>query len=255
MPGWDRHPVRKHFMDRHGVPAWVDNDVNAMALGESRRGIARGHENVIFIKVGTGIGSGIISDGVMHRGAQGAAGDVGHIQIVGDSTTVCRCGKVGCLEALAGGAAIARDGEALARTGRSPRLLERLAAAGSLSAEDVARAAGMGDAAALELLLASGRLVGQTLAALVNFFNPSLIVIGGGVAHASDQYLAAIREVIYARSLPLATRNLAIQLSALGGLAGVTGAAAMVLDQLFSEELLGRWIDAGRPDGLVLDAA
>lgn len=255
MPGWDRYPVRMHFMDRYGVPAWVDNDVNVMALGESRHGIARGHANVILVKVGTGIGSGIISDGVMHRGAQGAAGDIGHIRVVGDTDVVCRCGKIGCLEALAGGAAIARDGEVLARTGRSRRLADRLAEEGVLTAEDVAHAAAMGDGAALEILLRSGRLVGETLAALVNFFNPSLIVIGGGVARASDEYLAAIREVIYARSLPLATRSLAIHPSSLGGLAGVKGAAAMVLDQIFSEELLGRWIHAGRPTELELDAA
>jgi predicted NBD/HSP70 family sugar kinase len=143
----------------------------------------------------------------------------------------------------------------LARTGRSRRLADRLAEEGVLTAEDVAHAAAMGDGAALEILLRSGRLVGETLAALVNFFNPSLIVIGGGVARASDEYLAAIREVIYARSLPLATRSLAIHPSSLGGLAGVKGAAAMVLDQIFSEELLGRWIHAGRPTELELDAA
>jgi len=126
---------------------------------------------------------------------------------------------------------------------------------GHISAADVARAAEMGDNVAVELLDRSGRLVGQTLAGLVNFFNPSLVLIGGGVADASDSYLATIRQIIYARSAPLATRDLVVQLSTLGHRAGVTGAASMVLDQLFSAEYLGRWIDQGRPAGLEIVAA
>ena len=127
MPGWDRYPVRERFTSRYSVPVWVDNDVNIMALGEWRTGIARGHANVIFVKVGTGIGAGIISDGYLHRGAQGSAGDIGHIQVPDASDEICRCGKAGCLEALAGGAALGRDGEALAAQrperapGRDPR--------------------------------------------------------------------------------------------------------------------------------------
>lgn len=248
MPGWDRYPVRERFTSRHGVPVWVDNDVNIMALGEWRSGTARGHANVVFVKVGTGIGAGIISDGYLHRGAQGSAGDIGHIEVADASGELCRCGKTGCLEAVAGGAALARDGEALARSGRSARLAQVLAADGRVTARDVARAAQAGDRPSLELLQGSGRRVGRVLAGLVNFFNPSLVVIGGGVADAGDAYLAAIREVVYARSLPLATRELSIRFSALGGLAGVTGAVAMVLDQLFSPQTLGAWIEAGRPE-------
>ena len=104
----------------------------------------------------------------------------------------------------------------------------------------------IGDTAALGLLNRSAILVGQTLAGLANFFNPSLIVIGGGVAHAGDAYLATIRQVIYARSTALATRELLVQVSHLGSRAGVIGAASMVLDELFSMEQLGRWIDRGR---------
>jgi glucokinase-like ROK family protein len=255
MPGWDGYPVREHFTGRHGVPVWVDNDVNIMALGELRAGAARGHRDLIFVKVGTGIGSGVISDGRIHRGAQGSAGDIGHIQVIGETEQVCRCGKLGCLEALAGGGAISRDAERLARSGGSTKLAEALEARGRISARDVSRVATTGDVAALELLSRSGRLLGQTLAGLVNFFNPSLIVIGGGVAGAGDAYLATIRQIIYERSAPLATRDLLVQLSRLGGRAGVTGAASMVLDQLFSAEYLGRWIDKGAPAGLEIVAA
>ncbi len=246
MPGWDGYPIRERFA-RHGAPVWVDNDVNILALGEWRSGIAAGHDSVVVVKVGTGIGAGIISDGRLHRGAQGAAGDVGHIQVAGARAVVCRCGNIGCLEALAGGAALARDGDEAARSGRSPRLAASLNGGRPVSAEDVAIAASFGDPVAMELLQSAGRQIGAMLAGVVNFFNPSLIVIGGGVARSGDALLAAIRETVYRRSLPLATRDLLIQRSSLGALAGVMGAAAMVADELFGRDGLGRWVADGVP--------
>jgi glucokinase-like ROK family protein len=234
MPGWNGYPVRDRFVERHGVPVWVDNDVNIMALGEWRAGTARYHANMVFVKIGTGIGAGIISDGYLHRGARGSAGDVGHIQVTDDRSVVCRCGNVGCLEALAGGHALAREAEAAASDGRSPYLAEVAAGGERLSARDLAEGAARGDVVCQELLQRSGHLVGAMLASVVNFFNPSLIVIGGGVATAGDQLLAAVREAVYRRSLPLATRDLLILPSELGGRTGVIGAAAMVADELFS---------------------
>jgi glucokinase-like ROK family protein len=251
MPGWDGYPIRERFAAGFGAPVWVDNDVNVLALGEWRAGIAQGHDNVVVIKIGTGIGAGIISDGRLHRGAQGSAGDVGHIQVVDDRSVVCRCGNVGCLEALAGGYALGIQGEAAALAGRSRRLAAALDERGAISAEDVARAAAFGDPVALELLTEAGRLVGQMLASVVNFFNPSLIVIGGGVAQSGDQLLAAIRHTVYERSLPLATRSLVIQRSSIGMLGGVVGASALVVDQLFARPVLERWLATGRPSSLV----
>jgi predicted NBD/HSP70 family sugar kinase len=242
--------VRDRLAARFRAPVWVDNDVNVLALGEWRSGIAAGHDNVVVVKVGTGIGAGIIADGRLHRGAQGSAGDVGHIQVSDDRAVVCRCGNVGCLEALAGGGAIARDGEAAAVSGRSARLREALDRRGAVTAEDVARAASFGDPVAVELLQSAGRRIGAMLAGVVNFFNPSLVVIGGGVAQSGDVLLAAIREAVYARSLPLATRDLQIRRSSLGGLAGVIGGSSMVVDQLFARESLVRWAEAGEPSGM-----
>ncbi len=250
MPGWDGYPIRERFAGRYGAPVWVDNDVNVLALGEWRSGVAAGHSNVVVVKIGTGIGAGIISHGHLHRGAQGSAGDVGHIQVTDDPSVVCRCGNIGCLEALAGGAAIGRAGQAAAEAGRSPGLRTALDQRGVVTAEDVARAASFGDPVAVALLGDAGRRVGSMLAGIVNFFNPSLIVIGGGVANSPDQLLAAIRETIYRRSLPLATRDLLVQRSSLGGLAGVIGASAMVGDQIFARASLARWIDAGEPSGV-----
>jgi glucokinase-like ROK family protein len=247
MPGWDGYPIRERFAARYGAPVWVDNDVNVLALGEWRSGIAVGHDDVVVVKIGTGIGAGIISHGRIHRGAQGSAGDVGHIQVVDDPSVVCRCGNIGCLEALAGGGALGRAGEVAALEGRSVRLRAARDAHGEVSAEDVARAASFGDVEAVALLQSAGRRIGSMLASVVNFFNPSLIVIGGGVANSPDQLMAAIRETIYHRSLPLATRELEIRRSSLGGLAGVVGASAMVVDQLFARESITHWIDVGEP--------
>lgn len=250
MPGWDGYPIRERFAERFRAPVWVDNDVNVLALGEWRAGIAQGHDNVVVVKIGTGIGAGIISDGRLHRGAQGSAGDVGHIQISDDPTVICRCGNVGCLEALAGGAAIARHGHAAAVEGRSARLGAALDEHGSVTAEDVARAAAFGDPVAVELLESAGRRVGSMLASVVNFFNPSLIVVGGGVAQSGDQLLAAIRDTVHRRSLPLATRELLIQRSSLGQLGGVIGTSALVVDRIFARDPIERWLPAGIPAGM-----
>jgi predicted NBD/HSP70 family sugar kinase len=165
---------------------------------------------------------------------------------------ICRCGNTGCLEALAGGVALARDAVAAARSGRSGLLAERLAAGGHnrLDARDVAWAAERGDAVAVELLGHAGRLVGETLAVLVNMFNPALVIIGGGVAESGHVLLAAIREGVYRRSLPLATRELRITRSPLSNRAGLIGAARMVTDELFSRARLGTWIDRGSPADL-----
>jgi glucokinase-like ROK family protein len=249
MPGWDGYPVRERLADAFDVPVWVDNDVNLMALGELRSGLAQGECDVVYIKIGTGIGAGLISGGRLHRGAQGCAGDVGHVAVVDNTSIVCRCGKPGCLEALAGGAALAREATAAARAGRSPHLAELLNGRRHLDARDVSQAAQHGDRFSVELLTRSGQLVGAMLATLVNFYNPSLIIIGGGVAHSGDLLLAAIREAVYRRSLPLATRNLRIMHSPLSDRAGLIGASAMAVDELLSPQLLAQWIHHGSPVG------
>ena len=250
MPGWDGYPVRERFSARFGAPVWVDNDVNLLALGEWRSGIAAGHEQVVVLKIGTGIGAGIISNGRIHRGAQGSAGDVGHIQVIDDASVVCRCGNLGCLEALAGGAALGRAGEAAAASGASPRLGTALDQHGAVTAADVALAASFGDPVAVGMLQDAGRRVGLVLASIVNFFNPSLVVVGGGVAQSGDQLLASIRETVYRRSLPLATRDLTIRRSSLGAQAGIIGASAMVVDQLFSRDSMARWKQAEGPTAI-----
>ena len=249
MPGWDDFDVRSFLADHFRAPVWVDNEVNVMALGELRAGLAQGHADLVYVKVGSGIGAGLVTKGSLHRGAQGCAGDIGHVTVDDSATALCRCGKYGCLEAVAGGAAIARDAERAAREGRSPFLAAALERDGRIEARTVNDAATHGDPVATELLAQSARLVGVTLARMVNFFNPSLILVGGGVSRAGDAYLAEIRHTIISRSLPLATRSLQISRSPLGDQAGLRGAAFMVVDALLSPDLLPRWLPSGSPAG------
>ncbi len=235
MPGWDGYPVRDALSREFGAPVLLDNDVNVMALGEQHNGVARSAQTFLFVKIGTGIGCGIVVDRHLYRGADGCAGDIGHIRLE-QNGPVCACGNVGCLEAFFGGAALARDAEAAARSGRSAVLADLLEDRERLSAADVATAVGRGDAAALQMVRDGGRRVGSVLASLVSFFNPGLIVIGGGVAGLGHPLLAEIRSVIYRQSLPLATGNLPVVLSELGSQAGVVGAARLISDAVFAAE-------------------
>jgi predicted NBD/HSP70 family sugar kinase len=186
------------------VPVWVDNDVNVMALGELTAGCGRGVDDFVFVKIGTGIGAGIVVDGRIHRGAKGSAGDVGHIHVQAGREVTVPLRDERCLEAFAGGGGSRPRRGGGARDGRSEFLSALLEEKGFLDAADVAVASKHGDPVGIELITEAGRLIGQMLTGIVNFFNPSLIVIGGGVAGAGDLLLATIRQAIYRRSLPLA---------------------------------------------------
>jgi glucokinase-like ROK family protein len=233
MPGWDGYPVRDAVSRELGCPAVLDNDVNVLAVGEQHAGVARSARDFLFVKIGTGIGCGIVVDGELYRGVDGCAGDIGHIR-VDDFGPTCACGNTGCLEAFSGGAALARDATAAARAGRSPALAALLEAKGELTAADVGLAVAQGDAQAVQLIRDSGQRIGQVLASLVSFFNPGLIVIGGRVTGLGHALLAEIRGVTYRRSLPLATGSLPIVLSELGDEGGVIGAARLISGSVYA---------------------
>ncbi|WP_416069655.1 ROK family transcriptional regulator [Streptomyces sp. AK02-01A] len=235
MVGWNRYPVRDTLAREHGCPVVVDNDVNVMALGEKHSGVARAVDHLLFVKIGSGIGSGVQHDGRIYRGAEGCAGDIGHIQVEADGP-VCSCGNTGCLEAYFGGVALARDATEAARSGQSGALAERLAVQGTLTAVDVGECASGGDNASVNLIRTGGHRVGQVLATLVSFMNPSMIVIGGGLSGLGYVLLAEIRSVVYKRSLPLATGNLPIVMSELGSRAGVVGAALLASELSYGGE-------------------
>jgi len=219
MSGWDHYPIRLWFEDRFGCPAVIDKDANIMALGEHRSHWRR-FDHILYVKAGTGVGCGVIAMGDLHRGANGSAGDIGHIQHRGDGEPLCRCGKTGCVEAVAGGWALVRD----------------LRAQGIQvsTAEDVVRLAGGHDRVALQAIRRAGRVLGEVLADVVNFFNPSVVIVGGTIGQAEGELLAGIRETVYQRSLTLATKNLLVVPSALGLRAGVIGAAQLVSEAILA---------------------
>lgn len=244
MPGWNGFNVRRRFEQRFDAPVWVDNDVNLLALSE------RFHRkdqpiDLIYCKVGTGIGAGLLSRGRIHRGANGAAGDIGHVRVA-DFSTPCRCGKLGCLEAEAGGWAIVRDAEKAIAEGATG-ILAVLSERGELiTPEAVAVSAMDGDALAISLIQRSARLVGEAIAALVNMFNPGVIVVGGAVSAAGEIYLAEIRQRVYELSLPLATRDLSIVRSVGDEKEPLRGGAELAIEQLF-DATFPRWFADGRP--------
>lgn len=221
MPGWHDFPVAQRLSDVLGLPVFVDNDANLMGLGEAR---ARYPDSpsVLFVKVGTGIGAGVILHGQAERGVSGGAGDIGHIRIMpAGQGRLCTCGAVGCLATEASGGAVARQ------------LME--AGIPASTPDDVARLVAENNLTAIELLQRAGRLLGDVLATSVALLNPAAVVLGGSLtASGGDRLLEAVRETVLARTVSLANRELTIARSILGSDAAVQGARHLVIDQIFS---------------------
>ncbi len=219
MPGWDGYPVAERLAERFGAPALLERDVNAMALGE-HRSHWRDRPHMVFVKVATGIGAGIISDGELLRGNHGRAGDIGHIRAIRQSDVMCTCGNRGCVAVLATGSAVVRQlGEAGVEVA---------------SIADVVELVRGGDAVAMHHVREAGRVLGAALAAVVSVVAPSVIVIGGEMADASEPLIAGIRESVYMRSSALATRELRILTSRLGPRAGVVGVTTLALEHVLA---------------------
>lgn len=219
MTGWDDFDLRGWFAARFEAPLFAENDVNLLMLADYHRA-RRDARHLVYVKIGTGIGSGIIADGRIYRGAQGAAGDIGHIQFTRTPAPLCRCGKIGCVEARAAGWAIARDLRAEGLTAETAR--------------DVVGLVRAGEPHAIHLVRQSGRVIGEVLANVVSILNPSTIVIGGTLAAVDDYLLSGVREMVYSRTLPLATRELEIAISSPDGDSGVVGAALLVVEEAMS---------------------
>jgi predicted NBD/HSP70 family sugar kinase len=218
MPGWDGVDVPSMFADITDSPVLADNDARIMALGE-HRAARRSDAHMIFVKIGSGIGAGLIAYGNILRGERGAAGDIGHIVVDPNAPEICRCGNVGCLDAVAGGWAIARRMGDIAPT-----------------PPDVVRLAREGHPEATGQVRRSGRMVGSAVADAVNLLNPTSVIIGGKLAEADEQVFAAVREVVYRQATPVASRHLEIALTELGHMAGVIGGAHMVIDHVLDPE-------------------
>jgi predicted NBD/HSP70 family sugar kinase len=237
VQSWQDFPFLERLSTRFDVPIFARSGVQTMTMGEAKAGGGRGMSDIIYVKLGRSIGAGLISEGHLHRGAQGAAGMIGHSRVGED-----------LLEAVAGADAIAREGMAAAEDGRSPYLAQTLARQGELSVVDIGHAAQLGDLFCADLLGRCGRLVGEALAPLTNLVNPALIVIGGVVAESGgDSLLAGIREAVYRQSHPMVSRDLQIIRSQMGASSGLVGAAQVVVEELFAPAILQGWVGQGSP--------
>jgi predicted NBD/HSP70 family sugar kinase len=237
VQSWQGFPFLERLSTRFSVPIFARSGVQTMTMGEAKAGGGRNLNDLIYVKLGRSISAGLISEGQLHRGAQGAAGMIGHSR-VGDEL----------LEAMAGADAIAREGMAAAEEGRSPYLAQTLERYGELSVVDIGHAAQLGDLFCVELLSRCGRMVGEALAPLANLVNPALIVVGGVVAESGgDSLLAGIREAVYRQSHPLVSRDLQIIRSQMGASSGLVGAAQVVMEELFAPATLQGWIGLGSP--------
>lgn len=221
MPGWDGFDVPAWIFDAFGVPALVDNDVNIMAIGEQARSFPD-VADLLFVKIATGIGAGIISGGLLQRGAQGSAGDIGHVRIQRGKGIACQCGNFGCLEAVASGPAIANQ------------IREQGAEVENMS--DVIDLVRRNDLKAIRAVRQAGRDIGEVLTMCVSLVNPSVIVLGGSVTGAGEHLLAGVREVVYQSSMPLATEHLSIVQSQNTQNVAVIGACILALQFALSPQ-------------------
>lgn len=240
LPAWEGFPLVETLTRSFGAPVWMRSSVDTMAMGELHGGAGQGITSMLFIKVGRRIGAGIVTEGRLFRGAQGATGLIGALP-------VHLAERSGTLDSMAGSDMILREGRLAAETGRSPLLADQLRRGGEITAIDVAQAAQIGDAASVDILTTSGRLIGQVVATLTNSLNPELIVLSGAIVQTNDIILAAVREAVYGASHPLVTRDLRIIRSQMGSSAGLVGAARVGTEQLFAPGYLKDWVMQGSP--------
>jgi glucokinase-like ROK family protein len=231
MPGWHNFPVRDRLEAAFGVPVYVDNDANLGALGEYSYGAGRGVDNLAFVKIATGIGCGIIVGGQIYHGQTGAAGEIGHVTMAEDGPP-CTCGSYGCLEAMAGGPAIAQRAAQAIQVGQST-MLRSMISNGNLTAKLVEEAARQGDPLAVQLYADAGRLIGLAVANVVNLLNPGRVIIGGGVSEAGELILASLRGTACQRSMRAAAGATDIVQALLGHRSSALGAVALVLNETF----------------------
>lgn len=227
IPGWVEIPLAKMIEDEFHIPTRIDNDVRCAALGELNFGAGKGCQNLICITVGTGIGSGLIINGKLVRGASNAAGEIGHIKLQMHDGPICGCGDTGCLEAFASGPAIVAMAEEYILGGKSTKYRE-MANGNDITPFIVAEAAKAGDAVAKRIFTRMGEYIGIGMASVVNLLNPEKIIIGGGVADAGDILLNPLKETIKNRAMKIAGETVEVVPAQLGNTAGVIGASLLI---------------------------
>ncbi len=236
MPGWGDFPIRERLQTLWGIPVSLNNDAELGALGEWAHGAGRGERHLAYIKVGSGVGAGFLFDGNIYHGVTGSAGEIGHVTI-DENGPKCTCGNYGCLEAMAGGFAIARQAQAAARKSQRTQLAS-IEPLDQITAEDVAKFASRGDLVSQQIISRAGSYLGIAIAGMINLLNPGMVVIGGGVAQMGDLLLDPIRQAVLERSLKSSAQTVRINAAVLGrrstSMGGAIQAMNIVLDQLLS---------------------
>lgn len=224
MPRWNDFDVVGAFRDRLGLPVIVEKDVNFMVVGERYRSFPE-IDNMLFVKMSTGIGAGIVAGGQLQRGEQGTAGDIGHIRVSDAPQLPCHCGNHGCLEAVAGAPALINE-------------LRNQGVAVDTGAElvELVREANL---EAIRVVRQAGRYLGEVLASTVSMLNPAVVLIGGVLAQAGEHLLAGARETVYARSMPFSTQRLSIVEADRQQDSALIGAALMAADRALSSDAVG----------------
>lgn len=228
IPGWVNVPIAQMIEEEFNIPTRIDNDVRCAALGELKFGAGKGCENFVCITVGTGIGSGLVINGQLVRGAANAAGEIGHIKLQMNGGPICGCGDTGCLEAFASGPSIVAMAQEYLKGGKSTKFREMAGADGEITPYIVAKAAEAGDPVAKRIFEIVGTYIGMGLVSVINLLNPEKVIIGGGVAAAGDLLLAPIRKTIKERAMVVAGNSVEIVPAELGNSAGVIGASMLV---------------------------
>jgi len=233
MPGWDSFPIRTTLEQRWGRPISLNNDAELGAVGEWAYGAGRLVDDLVYVKVGTGVGAGMLLNGHIYRGASGSAGEIGHITI-DENGPQCKCGNRGCLEAFAGGDAIASQAKDLIKSGKSTQLANTELA--QITAREIIKEARRGDLIAQQILIQAGGHLGVAIASLVNMINPKMIILGGGVAQIGDLFLEPIRQAVQKRSLRAAVQDVQITTALLGrrssGMGAIVQALSTALHQI-----------------------
>ena len=221
MTGWEDFDIRGWLNDRIDAPITVENEVNLMAISEHHR-FWPNVEHLFFVKAGTGIGSGVIANGRIYRGARGAAGEIGHIQVESAEGPLCRCGMLGCLEARASGWALARDLRALGVPADSAR--------------DVVSLVKSNRPEAVQRVREAGRILGKVIADIGCLLNPAAIIVGGALSRTEDHLMVGLRGAFFQRALPLATKGLVLETAkADPSTCVLLGASGLVVEGAFSE--------------------
>jgi len=237
LPNIEGVPLKEELGGRFDLPITVENDANAAAWGEFRFGAGSDVDHLVFVTLGTGVGGGVISHGILMRGVQGAGGELGHMTIHATGPR-CGCGNRGCLESLASGTAITRRAREVAAE-RPDSALGKIATERELIGEDVTKLAEEGDEAALAVLEEAGLWLGIGLAGFVNIFNPEVVAVGGGAAKAGELILDRARKEMYLRARSPSRDLVEIKSATLGPESGVIGAAALARDPETGEYVLG----------------